>query len=131
MESYPQGEVPMEPLQTEERRRWRRLRSHLPVRYQDLRTQRFVETLSKDISVGGVQCLTHEFLPANRELLVEIALYRGTPELKARARVAWIQQVPHADQYCMGLEFLSPPDELLKEIHAYIETASATTVSAA
>lgn len=121
----------MEPLQSEERRRWRRLRSHLPVRYQDLRTQRFVETLSKDISVGGVQCLTHEFLPTARELLVEISLYRGTPELKARARVAWIRQVPHADQYCMGLEFLTLPDALREEIHAYIEAASAHPVAVA
>ena len=74
--------------------------------------------------------MTHDFLPAARELLVEIALYRDTPAVKTRARVAWIQQVPHADQYCMGLEFLSPPYELREEIHAYIETASANTVSA-
>ena len=119
----------MEPL-VSERRRWRRLCSHIPVRYQDLRTQRFVETLSKDISIGGLQCLTYDFLPASRELLVEISLYRGTPDVKARARVAWIRQIPHADQYCMGLEFLTLPDEMREEIHAYIEAVSPSTASA-
>ncbi len=107
-----------------ERRRWTRLRSHLPVRFQDLRTQRFVETLSKDLSAGGVRCLTHEFLPASRELIVEISLYRATPPVKARARVAWIQQVPHADQYCVGLEFLQIPKALQDEIQTYIESAA-------
>lgn len=119
----------MEPLSTE-RRQWRRLRSHLPVRYQDPKAQRFVETLSKDIGVGGLQCLTYDFLPAARELLVEIPLYHGTSPVRARARVAWIQQIPHADQYCVGLEFLSLPDALRDELHAYVESASSSTASA-
>ena len=118
----------MDPSQTE-RRRWTRLQSHLPVRFQDLRTQRFAETLSKDISAGGVRCLSHEFLPASRELTVEISIYRASPPVKARARVAWIQQVPHADQYCVGLEFLQIPKAFQDELQTYI--ASTTTASAA
>ena len=113
--------------QSLERRRWTRLRSYLPVRFQDLRTQRFVETLSKDISAGGVQCLSHEFLPASRELLIEVSIFRATPPMKARARVAWIQQVPHADQYCVGLEFLQTPKAFQDELQTYIESAATTS----
>ena len=101
-----------------------RLRSHVPVRYQELRTSRLVETLSKDVGEGGLQCLTSEFLPASSELMVELSLRRGAPVAKARARVAWIQQLPHTDQYCLGLEFLYVPDPMRSAIHAYLATAA-------
>ena len=107
-----------------ERRRWPRLSSHVPVRYQDIATHRYTETLSNNLGGGGVQCVTHEFLPASRELLLEISLYRATPPVKARARVAWIQKVAHADQYRVGLEFLQLPDDLRRTLDAYLDTAS-------
>ena len=102
----------------------------MPVRYQDIGTQRYTETLSNNLSAGGVQCVTYEFLPTAREFLLEISLYRATPAVKARARVAWIQKVPHADQYRVGLEFLQLPDHLRHTFNTYIEMAAKHTVPA-
>ena len=119
----------MQPVPVE-RRRWARLRSHVPVRYQDTKTQRFVETLSKDVSVGGLRCVTHEFLPASRELLVELSLRRAAPALKTRARVAWVQQIPHADQYCVGLEFLQLPQTAQEDIASYVSNATPSAAHA-
>jgi c-di-GMP-binding flagellar brake protein YcgR len=97
----------------EERRRYFRVNTHLPVRYQlKGHPTKFGHTLSRDISEGGIRLLLNEFLPPKTEVLLEmIVLGKIVDPL---ARVVWSQRIPHSDDYQIGLEF-SEIDEIERE----------------
>jgi c-di-GMP-binding flagellar brake protein YcgR len=78
-------------------------------------------SLSRDISLGGIQLFPSEFLPVNKNILLEIFLDNmPTKVINSIARVVWSKQQPYADRYRVGLEFSEISDEAKNVIFEYI-----------
>lgn len=106
-----------------ERRRFPRVKSYAPIQYKEIGrlSEPFMACLSKDIGEGGVKLTSNEFIPLDRKLIVELFLHNSTGPLKAIARVAWVTQMPYADRYMMGLEFIDFPEDHKKVVREYVE----------
>jgi c-di-GMP-binding flagellar brake protein YcgR len=97
----------------DERRRFQRVESSLPVSYKNLRSigEAPISTLTKNISGGGARFKTNEFISLACRLVLEIALPTDTKPIKAISKVAWIRKLSPGDNYEVGNQFL----EITKE----------------
>lgn len=105
-------------LSRSDRRRYNRRPTHLPLRYQLKGSMQYADTLTKDIGGGGVKFITDEFLSKNSEVIFEISIMDRSEPVKGRAKIVWINKVPHNDIYSIGLEFVDiSRDKKRKIIH--------------
>jgi c-di-GMP-binding flagellar brake protein YcgR len=89
----------------EERRKFPRVSFNTSVAYQNKGDNAVTYALTKDLSQTGM-CLTlDKFIPKDAELILDFALDNYLGQIRTKARVAWIQRLPYAQQYRAGLEF--------------------------
>ena len=114
----------------EERRRFPRAESILPVKYKNLRNLGLMPagSLSKDISEGGVRFKTSEFISLACRLVVEISLPADPKPIKAISKVAWIRKVPAGDNYEIGNHFLEITKEDKARIMNFVNSALNTSL---
>ena len=98
---------------TEEKRRYPRVESNLPLQYKNLKKLSGVSmgSLASNISAGGIRFKTNEFISLACRLVVEINLPTIPKPIKAISKVAWIRKLPVGEQYELGNQFL----EIAKE----------------
>ena len=89
----------------QERRRTSRVRCYLPIRLYPQGEHRVIETLSKDLGLGGMSCLSPIHRPIATPVAVELMLGQGQPALNLHARVSWFTEVPNSEQFQLGLSF--------------------------
>ena len=65
-----------------------------------------LETLTKDLSSGGVCCLSPIPLPVFTEVRLQISLGTGEEPLEVRGKAVWLRTIPHSDQFDIGIAFL-------------------------
>ena len=102
----------------EERRRYQRVESNLPLQYRNLRKigETSIGALSKDICEGGVRFNANEFISLACRLIVEITLPTRPKPIKAISKVAWIKKITASEGYELGNQFL----EMTREDRAHI-----------
>lgn len=100
----------------QERRQSERTVSRFPLRYQFKGQPNFYDTVTRDISEGGLRFITNQFIPALSELFLELSLRPSLEPVRARAKVAWVQKTPHCDQYHIGACFTELSEEYKKNI---------------
>ena len=103
-----------------ERRSAPRLRSYLPVRLRPSGGQ-LIETLTKDLSLGGFRCVVPSPLPVGSQVALELALPRGRDVLEMRGRTAWFRLLQDGEQFDLGVSFAEIPDETKRRLSSYIE----------
>lgn len=108
-----------------ERRSSQRLRAYLPARLSQ--GGGAVETLTKDISVGGVRCLSSALVPVRAEVTIEITLPTTDEVVVARGRTVWLQILPDSDQFDLGIAFLEISDKSKRLLSTYFELSSRLT----
>lgn len=105
----------MENLNTsvQEKRRYKRVESNLPLQYKNLRKSFDlpVGSLTKNLSEGGVSFKSNEFISLACRLVVEISIPSVPKPIKAISKVAWIRKLPAGDQYELGNQFLDMAKE--------------------
>lgn len=106
----------------EDRRRTPRIRTYQPVRLQPLHSSRFMDTLTKDVSLQGLRCISEQTFPVATELNIELSTIEGP--MSARGRTAWFQMIPHSDQVELGIAFSDISQETLRRLSAYLEHLS-------
>ena len=109
----------------EERRQFPRVACILPVRLYPTGERRIIETLTKDLSTGGLKSLSPVPKPVTTSLSLELTLGQGELPVNLRAKVAWFQSVPRSDQFYIGLCFLDLSDQEHKRLSRYIERFTA------
>lgn len=60
--------------------------------------------ISCDISAGGLKFYSNEFIPLKKEMRVKF-LIGHERQVALTGKVVWVQQVPHAETFQVGLEF--------------------------
>ena len=113
----------------QERRSSSRIRAYRPVRLSKPGTPRLVETLTKDLAVGGLRCISSTLFPVSTELTVELILSTGDEPITARGRTIWFQMIPSSEQFDIGIAFLDLPFEHKRRLSAYLERLSRQTAS--
>lgn len=114
----------------EDRRKSQRITTYLPVRLRLERSGRYLETLAKDVSMGGVRCLVQALPEIDESVMIEVPLYKEVLPIQVQARVAWVRPVTEA-QCMVGVSFdrLTPPDS--QALATYLESLSALATSPA
>ena len=104
----------------DDRRRAARLRTHQPVKLIKQPHPKVVETLTRDVSEGGVRCLTPQLFPVSSDLGVELVLFKGEEVFNVKGKAMWFRMIPHSDQFDLGISFLdlSPQDKV--RLSAYV-----------
>ena len=102
-------------LSTAERRRFPRVKAGLPVEFRPL-TQpglRLAGSLSQNLSAGGVRLTTSRFLARDSRHVVLFTPPGAGRQIRAVARVSWVQERPFGDFCDCGLEFveITPEDQ--------------------
>ena len=103
-----------------ERRGGARIRAYRPVRLHLPRSPRILETLTKDLSVGGVCCITSIPFPVSTQLNLELVLSSGEGPVSARGRTVWFRNIPHSDQFDIGISFSDVPDDDRRRLSVYL-----------
>lgn len=106
-----------------ERRHYPRLKQQVQFDFKsvDKPKEAFMSALTKDISEGGAKFVNEEFIAKDTRLVTKLFLSDVFLEpLMAISRVVWIQQVPFADRYQLGLEFMDVSDENRLTLHKFV-----------
>ena len=112
----------------EERRSAPRIRAYRPVRLHNPSTPQVIETLTKDLSIGGLRCVSPTLLPVSTELNLELVLSTGDEPLTMRGRMAWFQVLPQSEQFDLGISFLDLAPRTKRRLSAYLERLSSQSV---
>ena len=105
-----------------ERRRSQRIRTYQPVRLQPIHSPHSIDTLTKDVSLHGLRCLSEQILPVATELSVELSTVDGP--LAARGKAAWFHMLPYSDQVEVGIAFTDVSPQNLQRLSAYLDRLS-------
>jgi len=96
------------------RRRFTRIGSDCQVQLKQLPKNfpgQIHNTLSKDISEGGLQLSSFYFYPVNSRILMEVYLSGDSEPVKTVGKVVWVEQLPYQDRYKVGIEFSDLDEE--------------------
>ena len=104
-----------------ERRRFPRNACRLPVRLYPKYEPRVIETLTKDLSLGGLRCLSYQDRPLGMPLSVELILEPGERPVTIRGHVAWSHKLQQSDQFDLGVSFHVFPETDRKLLSTYLD----------
>ncbi|MFC1624309.1 PilZ domain-containing protein [Candidatus Omnitrophota bacterium] len=93
----------------EEKRISERIAAVAPMRYQLKGSQRFSNTMGRDISDRGIGFISNEFLPVSTHLVFEIQHPKTEAFIKAVGEVVWISDNPHSESFSIGARFIEGP----------------------
>ena len=110
----------------EERRSTPRRRAYLPVRISQTETP-IIETLSKDVGLGGVCCVSPSLTPVGTEVLVELDLPVGQEVLMLRGRTVWVRVLPDSEQFDLGIRFHNMPEQAHRLLSTFIDQSHRLT----
>jgi len=110
---------------TSERRKFKRVKTHVPVKYRKLREGAGsvgFGSLSRDLSQGGVHFRAGEFISMACRLILEVDIPMLTRPIKAISKVAWIRKTDNGDDYEIGNQFLEISKKDRELISEYVES---------
>lgn len=87
-----------------EKRNSPRIKLHRPLRYQIRGRREFYNTISDDISTGGIGFVNNKFIAPLTPVMLEINILSRI--LRPVGIVAWSYPLPHSNRYRLGMEFL-------------------------
>ena len=104
-----------------DRRNTPRFRAYRPVRLQKPGSLQIVETLTKDLGVGGLRCVSPALFPVSTEVNVELVLSSGEEPFSIRGRTVWFLMIPHSEQVELGIEFIELENQNKRRLSVYID----------
>ena len=107
-----------------ERRSFPRIQTYNPVRLRKAGAPKVVETLTKNVSLGGLRCLSQTIFPVSTDLAVDLVLSTGEAPCTVTGRAVWLRMVPYSDQFDVGIAFTSISPETKRRLSAYLEFLS-------
>jgi len=105
-------------LEKEEKRRFQRVDLHTTLRCQVRGSADFDNSISDNISEGGLAFSSSKFIPPSTPVMLEIGLLSKI--LHPICRVSWCQPLPHSNRNRLGVEFLEFDSSEKKYLSDYI-----------
>ncbi len=101
----------------QERRLNVRKKAYLPIRLYPHTRAMVMDTLTKDISLEGIRCISQTFTPPKTTFRVEFTLPNGNQDvLTVQGQQVWAKQIPDSDQYELGIAFMDVPRPIRQQI---------------
>jgi len=94
---------------------------YLPVRLTQLKPTHSLETLTKDLSLEGVRCVSPTSLPVATQVSVELGLSPGTEPITLLGRMAWFRNLPYSEQFDLGITFTEINSQTKRRLSTYID----------
>jgi len=91
-----------------ERRKFVRMGSDFPVQLRHIKPNAPMQvhnSLSQDLSEGGIQVSSFYFYPVHSKMMVELFLNTDAASVKTIGKVVWVEQIPYQDVFKVGIEF--------------------------
>lgn len=86
-------------------RKFRRIKISSPIEYRFLNADRYQNTMTCDISEGGICFLIEGPVPLGAYVYFRVKLKTRPQPIFGIARIAWAAQEPYSMQHRVGLEF--------------------------
>ena len=103
----------------EDKRRFPRIRFSTPLRYQIRGSREYGDTITENISAGGIGFINNGFI--NPQTLVMLEINVLSRVLKSVARITWTLALPHSQRYHLGAEFMELPLPEQKYLQDFID----------
>ena len=87
-----------------------------------------MQTLTKDLSSGGLRCVSQIPAPVASEFKIELTL-AGHEPFQAKGRTAWFSILPHSEQFDIGIVFTEVSQENQRRLSTYLDYLSRQAVS--
>ncbi len=107
-----------------ERRGTPRVGCVVPVQLYTNNEPKVIETLTKDLSTGGLRCLSPVAKGTASPVSLEMTLGQGERPLSLRAKIVWFERIPHGNQFYLGLAFQNLSDQDTRRLSRYLERLS-------
>ncbi|MFC1644180.1 PilZ domain-containing protein [Candidatus Omnitrophota bacterium] len=108
-----------------DKRKYPRVKTHIPVRYRKLRDGagfQGASSISKNLSEGGIRFRTAEFISMACRMILELDIPMFNKPVKAISKVAWIRKSPSGDDYEVGNQFLEMSKKDKELISEYVDS---------
>lgn len=102
-----------------EKRRFPRIDLKTPIRCQIRGSGNSVNTVSRDLGLGGIGFVNHAFIPTNTYVNLEINLLSRI--INPIGRIVRINSLPHTNKFNLGVEFTELELEQKKFLSDYID----------
>jgi c-di-GMP-binding flagellar brake protein YcgR len=106
-----------------EKRHSSRINFRNPLHFQILDTKEIGDTVTDNISLGGIGFISQKFLAPENAILLECNLFSRF--FKTIGRIAWSSSLPHSDRYRVGVEFQKLEPKARKDLTDYMEISTA------
>ncbi len=110
----------------EEKRRDKRIKNESKLIFEiiscdrDLKNKKIFYTLTKDISLGGVNIRTDTFLPVDTLLKIDLPLPKMHKIISVRGKVRWIKSLYEDEVFEVGLEFVDTPHDVITSLIGHL-----------
>lgn len=110
----------------EEKRREKRIKKENKLIFEVISTDRNLEnkkihyTLTKDISLGGVNIRTDTFLPVETLVKIDLPLPKMHKIISVRGKVRWIKSLYDDEVFEVGLEFVDTPHDVITSLIGHL-----------
>jgi len=93
-----------EVMDVREKRRFSRVKLKSPLHFSIRGRGGFNDTVSEDISTGGICFTNNRYIAPLTNLMLEVRVLSRV--LNPIGRVVWVNPMPHSDRYRLGVEFV-------------------------
>ncbi len=104
-----------------DRRKHTRLNRRFPVHFRIKTTNKFGNTLSCDVSGGGIRVMIGNFVAPKTDFMLEFGARDFFKIISAVGTVIWTKKVPHSDRYQLGMKFKEIPSKDQENITLFIQ----------
>lgn len=108
-----------------EKRHFSRINFRNPLHFQILGIQETSNTITDNISLGGIGFISKKFLTPESAILLECNLFSRF--FKTKGRIAWSSPLPHSDRYRAGVEFQELDLKAKRNLIDYIDIQTSIT----
>jgi c-di-GMP-binding flagellar brake protein YcgR len=107
-----------------EKRRFPRLDCSMPVQYKRIGSddEDFSQTLTRDISEGGIRMIVEEYVPINSRITLIASFPFKNKKVKAFSKIVWSKRHSVQTSYELGVEFIGITTTARKDIAQFVKT---------
>jgi hypothetical protein len=80
-----------------------------------------LHTLTKDVSQGGLRCLTPKPVPVGSEVRLEVLLAGSPIAMHIGGHTRWFREVPYSEMFEVGVAFEPVDPETERRLSTYLE----------